>query len=173
MTDDEIRAAVEAGDSDEQLAEKMGMSVRTAKRHRQRLRLLKPPGSPPADRDYIQRMFDEKISRHARSGNKKEVGLAISEIARDMGMNPYSLRRVLRDDLGLLENDHHRTYSDEQYAEGKRLLDQGMPYLEAAKLCGVSSWSLAQKFPGMGLAKQDIWVYSRAKELAKKLGLEV
>lgn len=163
--DDVIRELFAMGRTDEEIGKAVGLSVRSVRNERGRLRLVRAgvphpenlQAKPKLDREYIAQEFAGVDS--------------IPTIAAALGAHPDSVRRILRDELGLVENGHHPPVDLVKLAEADKLLDGTIPYREVAATVGLKQGTLERKLPRRGLKTENYGAMRAARELAEGLGL--
>lgn len=152
--------------TDEEIGAVVGLKPRTVRKERGRLHLVRPrvvhaenlrPRRPQLDREYIQRQYTGPES--------------IGHIAQALGADPDSIRRILRDELGIYAHGPRAEVDPEAVARADDLLDGTIPFEEVAKTVGLTVEQLKYRFPGRGLKQENQGALRVARELAEGLGL--
>jgi hypothetical protein len=96
---------------------------------------------------------------------------SIPVIARALNAHPDSIRRILRDNLHLVEPQPKNPLTPEQRQRADDMLDGTITYAEVAKTLGLTRNQLAWAFPNRGLKQENMGMYRSAVHLAEELGV--
>lgn len=161
------------GMTDAEIAKELGVSRKAAASVRRR-NGLPFNGSAPRmiDREYLAREFDEHMKALQSHGEHDEVRRKVKSVAAEIGATYDRVMKIYVEELGLIERRPVRKYTDEQYAEAKRLLDDhGLPYSEVGKMTGIKPSRLGEVFPGRGLSPSEARSMGWVKEKMLQMGI--
>lgn len=163
-----IRWMFKADKTDQEIAQVVGVKPGTVRNVRGHLGLRRKnrgnigsliPGAhgPILDYSYIAQHYTGRES--------------IPVIARALNAHPDSIRRILRDNLHLVEPQPKNPLTPEQRQRADDMLDGTITYAEVAKTLGLTRNQLAWAFPNRGLKQENMGMYRSAVHLAEELGV--
>lgn len=160
------------GISDAEIAAKIGISRRDATKIRLRYGLPLNKGRREIDREFLVREFEESMKALQAHGEHAEVRKKVRGVAQEIGADYTHLMKIYVDELKLIQRRPARKYSDEQYAEAKRLLDNhGLSYTEAQRQTGIPRDRLSSRFPGRGLSPSEAQIVRWVDAKMQKMGI--
>lgn len=166
------------GLSDKQIAEEVGgVSRDVVRKTRKKFNLpFNPSPAAPAkkriDREYLAREFDETMKALQSHGDHAGVLRQVRRVAAELGVNYDNLIKVYSYQMGLVKRQPVRRYTDEQYAEAKRLLDDhGLSYTEVERQTGIPRDRLGHVLPGRGLSPSEAQTVRWVNVHMRKMGI--
>lgn len=161
------------GRTDEEIAKALGITKHSAQTKRQGMGLRRPKHLiMKVDQVWLEQQFEEQIRPYYKAGDVDTVRVKIKQIAADADVSHEQIRRRLIA-AELIDPDFSRmAHPRETWDLAEKLLkDDGLPYAEVARQTGISTRSLSEKLPGLGVRPEDYGEFRAARHLARKLGL--
>lgn len=150
VTDDELKAAAEAGLIVNEIAEKYHLTNGQVQKRAIRLLGYKLPYAKSRnfryDRDEIKGFFDEGYSRR--------------DVIEILGIHPDTLARIMYDELGYEKPDPN-WMTESELKQIEELLDDGWSYKQVSKFTGRSEHAISERFPDRGWTAEQANEYRR------------